>query len=109
MAVNIDAKFEGKVTGAFKNDMRNLTNFYQSMFESLKIETLMGSFYPKQKIYELKITGEFCVMTMKNDAKFAEELTCQFKIDMRNLTNFYPSTRALEHFNRMLLTKVYNV
>ena len=48
-------------------------------------------------------------MTMKNDAKFAEELTCQFKIDMRNLTNFYPSTRALEHSNRMLLTKVYNV
>ena len=48
-------------------------------------------------------------MTMKNDAKFAEELTCQFKIDMRNLTNFYPSTRALEHFNRLLLTKVYNV
>ena len=27
-------------------------------------------------------------MTMKNDAKFEEELTCQFKIDMRNLTNF---------------------
>ena len=26
--------------------------------------------------------------TMKNDAKFEEELTCRFKIDMRNLTNF---------------------
>ena len=32
-------------------------------------------------------------MTMKNDAKFEEELTCQFKIDMRNLTNFDASTR----------------
>ena len=31
-------------------------------------------------------------MTMKNDAKFEEELTCQFKIDMRNLTNFNKST-----------------
>ena len=31
-------------------------------------------------------------MTMKNDAKFAEELTCQFKINIRNLTNFDPST-----------------
>ena len=30
-------------------------------------------------------------MTMKNDAK--EELTSQFKIDMRNLTNFGPSTQ----------------
>ena len=31
-------------------------------------------------------------MTMKNDAKFEEELTCYFKIDMRNLTNFDLST-----------------
>ena len=47
MALNIDAKFEGKLTRAFKNDMRNLANFHQSTFESLKIGTLMGSFYPK--------------------------------------------------------------
>ena len=41
----------------------------------------------------LKFTEDFCVMTMKNDTKFEEELTCQFKTDMRNLTNFDPSTR----------------
>ena len=46
----------------------------------------------------LKFTGEFCVMTMKNDAKFEEELTCQFKIDMRNLTNFDQSTRKSGEF-----------
>ena len=40
----------------------------------------------------LKFTREFCVMTMKSDAKFEDELTCQFKIDMRNLKNFGPST-----------------
>ena len=44
----------------------------------------------------LKFTEELCVMTMKNDAKFEEELTCQFKIDMRNLTNFDPSTRKTQ-------------
>ena len=27
MALNIDAKFEGKLTCAFKNDMKNLVNF----------------------------------------------------------------------------------
>ena len=27
MALNIDAKFEGKLTCAFKNDMKNLLNF----------------------------------------------------------------------------------
>ena len=32
-------------------------------------------------------------MTMKSDAKIEEKLTCQFKIDMRNLTNFEPSTK----------------
>ena len=47
MALNSDAKFEGKLTHAFKNDMRNLANFHQSTFERLKIGTLMGSFYPK--------------------------------------------------------------
>ena len=30
------------------------------------------------------LTGELCVMAMKNDVKFEEELTCHFKIDMRN-------------------------
>ena len=55
MALKIDATFEGKLTSTFKNDMRNLANFHQTMFESLKIGILMGSFYPKQKIYELKI------------------------------------------------------
>ena len=61
MALNIDATFEGKLTCAFKNDMRNLANFHQSMFESLKIVTLMGSFYPKSKMYELKIyRGVLC-------------------------------------------------
>ena len=32
-------------------------------------------------------------MTMKNDTKREEELTCQFKIDMRNLMNVYLSTQ----------------
>ena len=30
---------------------------------------------------------------MKNDSKFEEELTCQFKTDMTNLTNFDPGTQ----------------
>ena len=46
----------------------------------------------------LKFTGEFCVMTMKNDAKFEEESTCQFKIDMRNLTNFDVNSRKSKKF-----------
>ena len=32
MALNIDAKFEGKLTCAFKTDMRNLANIHQGTF-----------------------------------------------------------------------------
>ena len=32
-------------------------------------------------------------MTTKNDAKFEEELTCQFKTDMSNFMNFDMSTQ----------------
>ena len=39
-----------------------------------------------------KFTEELRFMTMKNDAKSEEELTCHFKIDMGNLINFDPST-----------------
>ena len=46
----------------------------------------------------LKFTGELYVMTMKNDEKIKEELTFRFKIDMRNLTNFDPSTRKSQKF-----------
>ena len=41
----------------------------------------------------LKFTEELCVMRTKNNAKFKEDLTCQFKIDMKNLTNFDLTTR----------------
>ena len=46
----------------------------------------------------LKFTGEFCVVTIKNDEKFEQELTDQFKIDMRNVTNFDRSTRKSQNF-----------
>ena len=46
----------------------------------------------------LKFTGKLCVMTMKNDAKFEEELTCRMKIDMRKLTNFDLGTGKSQKF-----------
>ena len=48
MALNTDAKFEGKMTCTIKTDMRNLANFHESMFGSLKMMgSLVGSFHPK--------------------------------------------------------------
>ena len=45
-------------------------------------------FIQSRKYMSLKFTGELCVMAMKIDVKFWEELTCSFNIDMRSLTNF---------------------
>ena len=43
-------------------------------------------------------TEELCVMTMKNNARFKDELTCRFKIDRRNSKNFDPSTQKSQKF-----------
>ena len=37
-------------------------------------------------------------MALQNDEKFEEELTCHFKMDMRNLMNFDPSTQKFPKF-----------
>ena len=37
-------------------------------------------------------------MTLKNDEKFDEELTCRFKVDIGNLTNFDSSTQKSRKF-----------
>ena len=47
----------------------------------------------KVKCMSLEFTEKLCCMSLKNDTKFEEELTCRFKINMINLTNFDPSTR----------------
>ena len=63
--------------------------------EHLKVSKLglwWDPFVQSRKGMTLKFTEELCVMTMKNNAKFEEELTCHFKTDMRNLTNFDSST-----------------
>ena len=66
MTLKTDTKFKGKLTCDLKNDLRNLE-------------------------YELKITGELCLMTLKSDAKFEEKLILGSKNDMMNLVNFNAS------------------
>ena len=50
-------------------------------------------------------------MKLKSDAKFEEKLTCGSENDMRNLANFYKSTRKSQNcdFDGILLSKVENV
>ena len=60
MTLKSDAKFEGKLTSGLKKDMR-IWQIFTRALESVKIGTLMGSFCPTQKMYELKIyRGVIC-------------------------------------------------
>ena len=38
-------------------------------------------------------------MKLKRDTKFGEESSCRFKIGIRNLTKFEPSTRKSQNFS----------
>ena len=46
----------------------------------------------------LKLKWELFVMTMKNNVKFEIELTCHFKIHIRNLTNFDSRIQTSQKF-----------
>ena len=105
MTLKSDAKFEEKLTCGLENDMRNLVNFHQSTWKCQNWgfdEILLSK---SRKCMSLKFAEELCVMTIKNDIKFDDELTCHFKIDMRCLTNFDPSTRKDLLFNWLLWPK----
>ena len=47
-------------------------------------------------------------MKLKRDTKFGEELTCRFKIGIRNLTKLTRALKSLKdfYFNEFLLSKV---
>ena len=60
--------------------------------EHLKVSKLglwWDPFVQSRKGMTLKFAEELCVMAMKHNAKFEEELTCAFKNDMRNLPNMH--------------------
>ena len=98
MTLKSDAKFEEKLTCCLENDMRNLAKFSPEHSKVSKLELWWNPFAQSRKCMTLKFTEKLCVMTIKNDTKIEEELTCHFKIDMRNFTNFDPSTRKSKNF-----------
>ena len=111
MTLKSDVKFEKRLTCGLENDSRKLTIFHQYTCKALEYGLWWNSFIQSRRCMSLKFTEELYVKTMKNYAKFEEELTCHFKVDMSNLTNFDLSTWKSQnlHFNGLFLTKVYNV
>ena len=76
-----------------------------------KVRLCWDPFVQNRETVTFKFTEELCVMTMKINAKLEGELTCRFKIEMKNFTSFDPSTQKSKNFvfSRAPLTKAYNV
>ena len=93
-----DAKFEEKLTCGLGNDMRNMARFSLEHLKVSKLGLWWDPFIQSRKSMSLKFTVELCAMTMKNDAKFEEELTFFSKLTgirqiltraLKNLKNFH--------------------
>ena len=58
-------------------------------------------------MFEPESTQELCVIALKNDTKFEEELTCSLKNDMWNVANFHsilqdwPQGYILSYFQKL--------
>ena len=90
-------RFEKKLTLGSKNDMRNLVNFN---VRKLHVDVLL--LWEVYYIWAKKSTEELCVVTLKSDAKFEEELTVCFEKWHEEFGDFWPNTRESQnfHFNR---------
>ena len=90
MTLKSDAKFEEKLIFCFKNEKtlvrfdlstRNPQNDHFSPKHS-KLRLWWDAFIQNRKCKSLKFKKKKKKMTNKNNAKFEEELTCCFKIDI---------------------------
>ena len=93
-------KFLRKTDLWFQKRREKYGKFLPEHMKVSKLGLWWDSFAQSRKGMSLSFTKELCVMTIKNNAKFKEELTCHFKIGMRNLTNFVSSTRK---FNKIAI------
>ena len=107
MTLKSDAKFEKKtdlLLGKWREEFGRFSSEYSKVS---KLELWWVLFVQSRKFMGLKFTEKLCGMTLKNDTKIEEKLTCRFKIDMRNFTNIDPSTWKSKKL--LLVTKVYIV
>ena len=96
MALRIDVEFEGKLTCAFKNVMRNLTNFHRALKTGKKWD-FHEIVWSKVGKYDLKIYRGFLCHDNEEWCKIWKEIDL-FKIGMRHFTDFDPSAWKSQPF-----------
>ena len=74
------------------------TKFPPEHLEVSKLRLWKDLFVQRRNGMSWKIKEELYAVTLKNDGKPDEELTCFLKIDMSNLANFDPITQKSQKF-----------
>ena len=100
MTLDSDPKFDEKLW--FGKWHEKFEKFSPEQPTVSKLTLWWDTFIQSRKCISIKFKRELWVMTMKNDAKFEQELTCPIKIDMRNLTNFDLSTQKISKFYTLI-------
>ena len=98
--LEIDANFEKKMTCGFINDIINLVNFTDAL-RNLEICTFERLFCSCYKMVSQQTTDALCVITLKGDSKFEEELTGGLKNDISFNRNSQKSKTL--HFDELVL------
>ena len=98
-------KFWRKTGQWFEKRNEKFGKFSPDYLKVSKLELWWDPFVQSRKGMNLKFTEELCVMTMNNNAKFEGKSTFHFKTDMRNLTNFDPSTQKSK---KLLFNLLFN-
>ena len=106
----------GGIDLSLQNWHNKFDEFWIEHSKVSKIYTLMGYFWPKHIMLELKGLSEklqrkLSFITPESDRKFEEKLTCDLENNMKNLANFDQSTWKSQNwdFPGVLLSKVENV
>ena len=69
----------------FRIWQKEFDEFWLEHSKVSKIYTLIGCFWPKYMMFELKKYRKLYFMTLESDAKFEEQLICGLENDIRNL------------------------
>ena len=83
-----DGLFLFKAYVSAKKINKNYVSWHWRVMQNLKENWLVTWFVKSILCLSRKSTEELCAITLENDAKLEEKLTCALKNDMRNLAYF---------------------
>ena len=110
MTLEVDAKFEEKLTCVLENNVRNL-KFSPEYLKVSKLGVWWDSFFQSWKCMSLKFTGKLFCHNNEEWCKIGRGIDLSFQNWHESFDKFWPEYLKISkfHFNGLPLTKVYHV